>query len=80
MPESPLTNAARLREFHRAADVVAPARPTVPGPELLTLRRTLIREEAREVEAEFTARILSRPSFAPLLAREEATLERLAAA
>jgi glutathione S-transferase len=30
--------------------------------------------------ADFTARILGRPSFAPLLAREKATLERLAAA
>ena len=30
--------------------------------------------------ADFRARILSRPSFAPLLAREKATLERLAAA
>ena len=55
MSDLPPTNAARLREFHRAADFVAPARPTVPGPELLTLRRTLICEEAREVEAEFTA-------------------------
>lgn len=48
------SNAARLREFHRAAEFVAPPRPTVPSPDLLTLRRTLIREEVQEVDAEFT--------------------------
>lgn len=34
---------------------MAPDRPTVPGPDNLTLRRTMIREEAQEVDAEFTA-------------------------
>lgn len=46
-------NAARLREFHRAVGLASPARPTVPDPDLLTLRRTLIHEEAREVEREW---------------------------
>ncbi|MPY66315.1 hypothetical protein F8S09_06330 [Deinococcus sp. SDU3-2] len=55
MPDLSPTNAALLREFHRAADFVAPDGPTVPGPDLLALRGTLIREEAQEVEAEFTA-------------------------
>lgn len=55
MPDSPLTNAARLREFHRAAEFVAPDCPTVPGPGNLALRRTMIWEEAQEVDAEFTA-------------------------
>lgn len=49
----PPSNAARLREFHRAVGLASPARPTVPGPDLLALRRTLIREEAGEVEGEW---------------------------
>lgn len=48
----PPTNAACLREFHRAVGLIAPQRPTVPGLVLLTLRRTLISEEVGEVEAE----------------------------
>ncbi len=55
VPELPLTNAARLREFHRAAGFASPDAPAVPGPDLLGLRRTLVREEAREVDAEFAA-------------------------
>lgn len=52
---SPTSNAARLREFHRALGFVSPGRPTVPAPALLDLRRTLIAEEAREVDLEFGA-------------------------
>ncbi|WP_102125877.1 hypothetical protein [Deinococcus planocerae] len=52
---TPTSNAARLREFHRALGFVSPERPTVPGAELLALRRTLIREEVAEVEEEFGA-------------------------
>jgi len=52
MPDA--SNAARLREFHHAVGLTSPQRPTVPGPALLTLRRTLIREEAAEVEAEWS--------------------------
>lgn len=49
-----LTNAQKLREFHRAAGVSwLPERPSVPGLDVLQLRRTLIREEVAEVEAEF---------------------------
>ncbi|EYB69535.1 hypothetical protein DEIPH_ctg004orf0043 [Deinococcus phoenicis] len=55
MAEPPSTNAARVREFHQAFDLTAPGRPTVPGPDLLALRRTLIREEAGEVDAECVA-------------------------
>lgn len=49
------TNAVRLREFHRALDLPLPQRPTPPDIALLTLRRTLIREEVAEVEEEWTA-------------------------
>lgn len=59
MSTSPTTNAARLREFHRALGLPVVARPTVPDLALLTLRRTLIREEAQEVEEEW-ARLESR--------------------
>ncbi|WP_034385708.1 hypothetical protein [Deinococcus sp. YIM 77859] len=47
-----ITNAARLRAFHRAAGLPSPERPTVPDLALLTLRRTLLREEMAEVEDE----------------------------
>ncbi|MEF2276859.1 hypothetical protein V3W47_01020 [Deinococcus sp. YIM 134068] len=50
---TPPTNAARLREFHRALGLTPPERPTVPDLDLLALRRTLIREETAEVEGEF---------------------------
>lgn len=49
----PPSNAAQLREFHHAVGLTAPDRPTVPGPDLLALRRALIREEAGEVEQEW---------------------------
>lgn len=56
MPDAPpartLTNAARLREFHRASGNESLEHPTVPAPELLRLRQTLIDEEAAEVRAE----------------------------
>lgn len=54
-PMLPTTNAARLREFHRALGLAVPERPTVPGLPLLTLRRTLIHEEGAEVQEEFSA-------------------------
>ncbi|MFB9993701.1 hypothetical protein ACFFLM_17205 [Deinococcus oregonensis] len=56
-PESavsaPLSNAAKLREFHRAIGLKLPSVPTLPSPELLALRRTLIAEEWAEVQQEF---------------------------
>lgn len=48
----PATNAARLHEFHRAIGATSPQRPTVPTPDLLRLRQTLIDEEVAEVRAE----------------------------
>ncbi|MBZ9716014.1 hypothetical protein [Deinococcus multiflagellatus] len=51
----PPTNAARLRAFHVALGEPALTRPTVPSPALLALRRTLIAEEAAEVQAEWAA-------------------------
>lgn len=59
MSDFPPSNAARLREFHRAAGLTSPERPTVPDLGLLTLRRTLIQEEVQEVEEEW-ARLESR--------------------
>jgi len=50
---TPATNAALLREFHRALGLTLLQRPTVPDLPLLTLRRTLIREEVAEVQEEF---------------------------
>jgi predicted HAD superfamily Cof-like phosphohydrolase len=55
MSSRPHSNAARLRDFHRAAGLSCADQPTVPAPDLLALRRTLIHEEAQEVEAEFMA-------------------------
>lgn len=54
-PATPLSNARRLNEFHRAIGLMPPARPTVPDTALLALRRTLICEETAEAEAEFEA-------------------------
>lgn len=51
----PHSNAACLREFHRAVGLSRADQPTVPAAELLTLRRTLLLEEAQEVQAEFVA-------------------------
>ncbi|UBV42887.1 hypothetical protein LAJ19_01250 [Deinococcus taeanensis] len=50
---APHCNADRLREFHDAIGESPRRRPTVPDEALLALRRTLIQEEAAEVEAEF---------------------------
>jgi predicted HAD superfamily Cof-like phosphohydrolase len=49
----PHSNAAKLREFHRAIGLNLPTQPTVPSAELLSLRRTLIAEEWAEVQQEF---------------------------
>ncbi|WP_040383258.1 hypothetical protein [Deinococcus apachensis] len=77
----PHSNAARLREFHRAVGLTSPERPTVPAPSLLTLRRTLIREEVGEVEQEWDhleGRLRAGEAVAPadlaLLAHELADL------
>lgn len=47
------TNAQRLNDFNAAIGSPSPSRPTLPNPELLQLRRTLISEEWHEVEEEF---------------------------
>ncbi|GMA14706.1 hypothetical protein E5F05_19555 [Deinococcus metallilatus] len=68
MSEPPHSNGARLREFHRALGLASPERPTVPDLPLLTLRRTLIREEVQEVEEEWTrleARLQAGESIPP---------------
>lgn len=58
-PESavsvPVSNAAKLREFHRAIGLQLPSVPSVPSPDLLALRRTLLSEEWAEVQQEFGA-------------------------
>ncbi|WP_315941229.1 hypothetical protein [Deinococcus sp. Marseille-Q6407] len=41
-----------LRAFHRAIGEPAPERPTLPSPELLRMRRTLMDEEWAEVQEE----------------------------
>lgn len=51
---SPSSNAAKLREFHRAIGLNPPTQPTVPDAQLLTLRHTLIAEEWQEVQEEMT--------------------------
>lgn len=43
------TNADKVREFHAAIGADLPDRPTLPSPDLLALRRTLLREEYDEV-------------------------------
>ncbi|PTA66575.1 hypothetical protein [Deinococcus arcticus] len=75
------TNAARLREFHLALGEAAPTQPVVPSRALLALRRTLIAEEAAEVEGEWAAldaRLQAGEALAPsdlaLLAHELADL------
>lgn len=50
----PKSNADRIREFHAGMGVNFPRRPTVPDPDVLALRRTLIGEEYAEVTAAFT--------------------------
>ena len=51
---APASNAARLRAFHAAIGEQPVPAPSVPDRALLALRRTLIREEFQEVEAEFS--------------------------
>jgi predicted HAD superfamily Cof-like phosphohydrolase len=48
-----MTNADRLREFHRAVGSPVPTRPRTPDHELLVLRQALIREEFQEVMVAF---------------------------
>lgn len=66
------TNAERLREFHRAIGLTPPTRPTVPGADVLALRRTLITEEYAETEAEFAA-LAARVAAGEALAAEDLT-------
>ncbi|RJF71838.1 hypothetical protein D3875_09980 [Deinococcus cavernae] len=54
MPEA-TSNAAKLREFHRAIGSKPPLGPAVPDLALLNLRQTLIREEWAEVQEEMEA-------------------------
>lgn len=48
----PLTNFEKIVEFHAALEAT-PTAPTIPHPDTLSLRRTLIQEEYREVMAAF---------------------------
>lgn len=48
----PLTNFEKIVEFHAALEAI-PTAPTIPHPDTLSLRRTLIQEEYREVMAAF---------------------------
>lgn len=52
---APKTNARHLRDFHDAIGEDRRDTPTPPDRALLTLRRTLIQEEAAEVDVEFQA-------------------------
>lgn len=49
------TNAQKVGAFHAAINAAYPSRPQVPAPDTLALRLTLLREEMREVEAEFAS-------------------------
>ena len=49
------TNARKVQAFHAAIDAAYPERPTLPAPERLKLRLTLLQEEMQEVTAEFGA-------------------------
>ena len=44
-----MTNAERVRQFHNAVGSAYPPVPTQPNEAVLSLRRTLIEEESREV-------------------------------
>jgi predicted HAD superfamily Cof-like phosphohydrolase len=57
-----LTNAEKIHDFHLALDGIAPERPTLPPPDTISLRQTLLREEYEEVME----------AFAQLLAASEA--------
>ncbi|MCL4264628.1 MAG: hypothetical protein KJ069_15500 [Anaerolineae bacterium] len=48
----PQTNFEKIVEFHAALETT-PTAPTIPHPDTLALRRTLIQEEYREVMAAF---------------------------
>ena len=68
--QRPTSNARRLRAFH---DVIGEDRrdvPTVPDRDQLTLRRTLIQEEAAEVDAEFRALAARMDAGEPLVAAD----------
>lgn len=47
------TNGQKIKEFHVTMGAVAPDRPTLPSKALLDLRKTLIREEYKEVNEQF---------------------------
>lgn len=47
-----MSNAAKIKAFHRAIGGPSPDKPTLPSPQLLNLRRTLIAEEWQEVQQE----------------------------
>ena len=47
------TNAQRVANFHKAAGVTMPERPTLPPPNLAAFRQKLIDEEYAEVTAVF---------------------------
>ena len=53
--ERALAEIVRRHETLRTRLASVGGEPAVPGPDLLGLRRTLVREEAREVDAEFAA-------------------------
>ncbi|GGS04167.1 hypothetical protein [Deinococcus sedimenti] len=66
--QAPKTNARHLRDFHDAIGEDRRDTPTPPDRALLTLRRTLIQEEAAEVDAEFqvlAARLDAGETLAP---------------
>ena len=48
-----MSNADRLREFHRAVGAPVPAQPLTPDRDVLALRQALIEEEHKEVTAAF---------------------------
>lgn len=50
-----MSNARKVRDFHEAIGSYFPQKPQVPTPDVLRLRRTLMQEEIKEVEAEFDA-------------------------
>ncbi|MEM8862302.1 MAG: hypothetical protein AAGD96_28635, partial [Chloroflexota bacterium] len=47
------TNGQKIKDFHVTMGAVAPDRPTMPPPDLLDLRKTLIHEEYVEVNEQF---------------------------
>lgn len=64
----PKTNAERIREFHETLGVGAPDIPTLPQPQTLALRETLLDEEFREVKGAFAALLAGQTAdIAPLI-------------